>query len=160
MSRRYHGHLLRINISRKRVWEMVSAWSVCGYLLVATLWGCTNPFIKHAQQETAAATNKEILTETKKESLKDSLWKTLLRLKKSAQNIRVVLPFALNQMGSAVFYLLLSSEPVSIVSPVCNSLTFLFTAITSYVVFKENVKYPWMLVVGIVFILCGTVLCL
>lgn len=137
---------------------MLTLRAACGYLLVACLWGCTNPFIKHAQQSTATKESKDdaISKIERKESFKEMLW----NLKTSFSNMRVMIPFVLNQMGSAVFYLMLSTEPVSIVSPVCNSLTFLFTAMTSYIVFKESVRYPWFLVVGIIFILCGTVLCL
>lgn len=130
-----------------------------GCLLVSCLWGCTNPFIKHAQQASANAYSEEDI-KSSKENVKNSLWDTLMSLKRSMMNIRVMAPFLLNQMGSAVFFLLLSTEPVSIVSPVCNSLTFLFTAITSYTVFKESVRYPWLLFVGIFFILCGTALCM
>lgn len=128
-------------------------------MLVSILWGCTNPYIKYAQQASATAYNQESI-QSNKENVKNSLWDTLTNLKRSMMNIKVMAPFALNQLGSAVFFLLLSTEPVSVVSPVCNSLTFLFTAITSYTVFKESVKYPWMLVVGIFFILCGTALCM
>lgn len=138
---------------------MISVKAIIGCLLVSGLWGCTNPFIKHAQQASAASYNQEDI-KSSKENVKNSIWETLLSLKRSIMNIKVMAPFLLNQMGSAVFFLLLSTEPVSIVSPVCNSMTFLFTAITSYVVFKESVKYPWMLVVGIFFILCGTALCI
>lgn len=138
---------------------MITWKAVVGCLLVSCLWGCTNPFIKHAQQASATSYNAESVQGTK-ENVKNTLWETLSSLKRSMMNIKVMAPFVLNQMGSAVFFLLLSTEPVSIVSPVCNSLTFLFTAITSYAVFKEHVKYPWMLVVGIFFILCGTALCI
>jgi multidrug transporter EmrE-like cation transporter len=138
---------------------MISGKAIIGCLLVSCLWGCTNPFIKHAQQASATTYNEEDI-QSNKENVKNSLWDTLMGLKRSIMNVKVMAPFVLNQLGSAVFFLLLSTEPVSIVSPVCNSMTFLFTAITSYAVFKESVKYPWMLVVGIFFILCGTALCM
>eukprot|EP00013_Stygamoeba_regulata_P007669 CAMPEP_0177642926 /NCGR_PEP_ID=MMETSP0447-20121125/7878_1 /TAXON_ID=0 /ORGANISM="Stygamoeba regulata, Strain BSH-02190019" /LENGTH=259 /DNA_ID=CAMNT_0019145179 /DNA_START=644 /DNA_END=1423 /DNA_ORIENTATION=+ len=41
-----------------------------------------------------------------------------------------VLPFLINQSGSLMFYLLLSQSDVSLVVPVANSLTFLFTTLT------------------------------
>jgi multidrug transporter EmrE-like cation transporter len=138
---------------------MITWKAIGGCVLVSILWGCTNPYIKYAQQASATAYNQESI-QSNKENVKNSLWDTLTNLKRSMMNIKVMAPFALNQLGSAVFFLLLSTEPVSVVSPVCNSLTFLFTAITSYTVFKESVKYPWMLVVGIFFILCGTALCM
>ncbi len=72
----------------------------------------------------------------------------------------MMIPFVGNQLGSIVFYFLLSTEPISIASPVCNSLSFLFTAITSYFVFHEIVKYPFLLLAGTVVIVAGTAVCL
>jgi drug/metabolite transporter (DMT)-like permease len=135
---------------------MIQLKTLVGYLAVSILWGCTNPFIKHAQKVSSPAAP----VFANKENKKFSIWETILNLRRSFSNFKIFMPFILNQSGSALFYCLLSTEPVSVASPVCNSLTFIFTALTSHFIFKENVKYPWMLAVGIVFILCGTVLCL
>ncbi len=72
---------------------------------------------------------------------------------------RVLLPFLVNQSGSFVYYYLLSSEPVSRASPICNSLTFLFTATTGYICFGEEVRYPFLLVIGIIAVLVGVFVC-
>ena len=57
------------------------------FLLVGALWGCTNPFLRSGS----------------KGILKENNSKTLL-------NCRFVIPFALNQSGSLVYYYLLGTE--------------------------------------------------
>lgn len=123
---------------------------IAGYLIVGILWGCSNPFIKHAQAENTehgrSDSNKE------KSTSFDSLYRMFTKP-------RVLLPFLVNQSGSFVYYYLLSSEPVSRASPICNSLTFLFTATTGYVCFGEEVRYPFLLVIGIIAVLTGVLIC-
>ena len=124
------------------------AISVIGYILVGILWGCSNPFIKHAQVS--------IAENEKSEQKSTSVLSSLLRL---ATRPKMLLPFLVNQSGSFVYYYLLSSEPVSRASPICNSLTFLFTAATGYAFFGEEVKHPVLLCIGIIFVLVGVGIC-
>ena len=79
-------------------------------ILVGALWGTTNVFLGKG----AGAKH-------------DSLVGTLT-------NWRFVLPFAANQAGSALYFWLLGSSTadVSLALPVCNSLTFVFTAATGH----------------------------
>lgn len=134
---------------------MISLRAMFGYLLVSVLWGCSNPFIKHAQ---AMKFGQPINDEEDKGH--KSIFHGLLSGLYSFTDMRVFIPFIVNQTGSIVFYFLLSSEPVSIASPVCNSLTFVVTAVTSYAIFNEVVRHPFMLIVGTVLIICGTSLCM
>lgn len=127
--------------------ELMSA--IVGYLLVGVLWGCSNPFIKHAQADT--------LEREKQDSSKATMTATLYRLMTKP---RLLLPFLVNQSGSFVFYYLLSSEPVSRASPICNALTFMFTAITGYTLFGEEVRYPSLLCLGIALVLVGVYICM
>ncbi len=141
---------------------MISLKTVFGYLFVSILWGCTNPFIKHAQQASQSANGTQAPHQPTSLLNKEvSKSKGFFHdIKKMVLNFSLMVPFALNQAGSAMFFYLLSTEPVSVASPVCNSLTFLFTALTSLIVFKEYVKHPLLLLIGSLFILGGTVLCL
>lgn len=138
---------------------MISARTMLGYFLVSILWGCSNPFIKHAQALKLHDSAQSPEEENGEKGHKTSGSGMLSGLKSFA-DMRVLIPFLVNQMGSLVFYMLLSSEPVSVASPVCNSLTFLVTAVTSYALFKEVVSHPYMLIVGTVLIICGTTLCM
>ena len=131
--------------------------SILGYILVAILWGCTNPFLKHAQQSYASQHSKSddnlpeyLLSKEHKVEVKTSLLKNLYNL---VTNLKLSIPFAINQCGSVAFCFLLSSEPVSRVNPICNSLTFLFTAVTGYFFFGEVVRFPLLLIIGCIFII-------
>ena len=72
----------------------------------------------------------------------------------------VYIPILINQSGSFVFYFILLHEPISVAGPVCNSLTFIFTAITGYFVFKEEIHSPLLLIIGIIFVLFGIYICI
>ena len=50
--------------------------------------------------------------------------------------------------GSIVFYYLLATQDMSIAAPVSNSLTFVFTAITSTLVLGEKINNPLLLATG------------
>jgi len=82
--------------------------SVLSYLLVGSIWGSTNVLMKlgadKAQDKGSIAYLKHVLP-----------------------------PFLLNLVGSSLFYYLLSSTPLSLVIPITNSLTQLFTLMFSRV---------------------------
>lgn len=127
--------------TRTMVQEILTA--ILGYALVGMLWGCSNPFIKRAQSESQSE---------KADPKSPSIVTSITRL---VTNPRMFFPFLVNQSGSFVYYYLLSSEPVSRASPICNSLTFLFTAVTGYLWFGEEVRNPVLLCLGIIAILAG-----
>lgn len=117
---------------------------VLAYIMVGLLWGCTNPFIKNAQQNMKAIPDQ-------------SITKTLQRF---IAEPSLFIPFIINQSGSFFYYFLVSSQPISVVSPICNSLSFVFTAITSYYYFEEDLQSPWLLVLGIALVLMGSYICI
>jgi glucose uptake protein GlcU len=145
--------------------------TVCGYVLVGILWGCSNPFLKHGQQKAQAATAASVNAQNKTSAQKSSNNGTNLAqdesqtsfiysLKQLFTSPRLFLPFAINQSGSIVYYYMLSSEPVSRASPICNALTFAFTAATAYTVFGEEIRYPFFLWIGVIFVILGISACL
>ncbi|KAJ1433306.1 hypothetical protein B484DRAFT_326837 [Ochromonadaceae sp. CCMP2298] len=125
---------------------MTSEWalSAVGYAAVGILWGCSNPFIKHGQAGQGR---------TEKSSVLGEIYSLLSKP-------RLLIPFMVNQSGSLVYYYMLSSEPVSRASPICNALTFLFTAITGYFCFGEEVQNPLLVLLGVLCILLGVYICL
>jgi drug/metabolite transporter (DMT)-like permease len=123
--------------------------TLLGYIIVGLCWGVTNPFIKRATM-TAAEGN------TMDSNLRKSHFATLQQL---FVNPMIFLPFLINQSGSLVYYFLLSQEPISKAAPICNSLTFIMTAITGYVFLKEEIKSPLLLIIGSILVLCGIYLC-
>lgn len=126
--------------------------SIFGYLAVGICWGTTNPFIKRA-------TMAKGLESTNDNTGKMMVQSHLETLKQFCLEPRIFLPFLINQSGSVVYYLLLSKEPISRAAPICNALTFLFTAITGYIFLKEEIRSPILLILGSLLVLCGIFLC-
>ncbi|ELR12255.1 uncharacterized protein ACA1_002760 [Acanthamoeba castellanii str. Neff] len=97
-------------------WASSSLWLVA----VGMLWGCTNPLIKLGSKGVTDLPKRshpvmQFLAET---FFLFTRWQYLV-------------PFLLNMCGSVVFFWSLGSAEISLVVPITNSLTFLFTTVTS-----------------------------
>lgn len=131
---------------------------ILSMLLVGALWGCTNPLLRKGSMETAtndaSATNKNDKNKNKLSSSLSTLLRSFLRF-------QVWLPYALNQSGSIVFYLLLSKSSVdlSMAVPICNALALVFTFVTSWYVLGEPMHKPVQTIVGTVLIMVGVTIC-
>ncbi len=111
------------------------------YLLVASLWGITNPYLKKAAT-TSTSTNG-----SQEPTVLETVFSLLMDHKK-------LVPFIFNQCGSLMFYYLLASEPVMIAAPLCNALTFAFTAIAAYCL-GERPNSPGLMFLGVICVLAG-----
>ena len=132
-------------ISFTAIKNMISATGTqhcLSFLLVGALWGCTNPFLRTGTTD--------LVTDSK------SAW--YVRLYRTLCNWRFTIPFILNQSGPLVYYYLLGKAEISLASPICNSLTFAFTAITSWFL-GESVGNSLLTLLGIVFVLAGVTVC-
>ena len=70
------------------------------------------------------------------------------------------MPFACNQCGSALYFYLLGSETdVSLALPVCNSLTFVFTAATGHLLGERPHGSARRTLVGTALVAAGAALC-
>ena len=105
------------------------------YVVVACLWGITNPLLKRA-----ASANQT-----------DAIYGTLISLFTDCNKL---LPFLLNQLGSLTFYYLLASEPITTAAPLANSLTFGVTAVAAHCLGERN-QSPVLLSSGILLVLLG-----
>ncbi|XP_077193543.1 transmembrane protein 234 isoform X3 [Paroedura picta] len=94
------------------------AGEVAALVLVAALWGGTNPFLKRGT---------EGLEQVKKENWALQL---LTEMKFLFLNYKYAIPFMLNQCGSLVYYLTLASTDLTLAVPLCNSLALMFTMAT------------------------------
>ncbi|CAL1689848.1 unnamed protein product [Lasius platythorax] len=119
--------------------------SILYLCLVAVLWGVTNPFIKKGAQG---------LENVKASSVYGQFIKELVFL---VTKLKYILPFIINQCGSVLYFLTLQGTDISLAVPVSNSLTFVFTAITGWLLGEEKVHKNTYL--GMILILCGTTLC-
>lgn len=117
---------------------------ITSLIVVAFLWGSTNPLIKKG------TSSDSLKKEKRSSSLKDLLyeWKYLLT------NINFIVPFSLNQLGSVLYFFSLQNVDVSIAVPVTNSMTFIFTAITGIILGEKRPGKKTYL--GLVLILLGT----
>ncbi|KOC69795.1 Transmembrane protein 234 like protein, partial [Habropoda laboriosa] len=68
-----------------------------------------------------------------------------------------IIPFIINQSGSVLYFLILSNTDISLAVPVTNSLTFVITAITGWILGEEKIHRNTY--IGMVLIMIGTVLC-
>ncbi|XP_043583774.1 transmembrane protein 234 homolog [Bombus pyrosoma] len=119
--------------------------SIIFLILVAFLWGVTNPFIKKGAKG---------LENVKSSSKFFKFFKELAFL---ITNLKYIIPFIINQCGSVLYFLTLNKVDISLAIPVTNSLTFVITAITGWILGEEKIhKNTYM---GMILILVGTVLC-
>ena len=115
------------------------------FLLVGALWGCTNPFLRSGSKD---------LVEGGEADGRSWFRRTLATL----LNFRFIIPFALNQSGSMVYYYLLGTADITLASPICNSLTFAFTAITSWLL-GEKLGSFFYTAIGIFLVVTGVTVC-
>ncbi|XP_010877854.1 transmembrane protein 234 [Esox lucius] len=104
---------------------MVSLVEVLCLVLVAVLWGCTNPFLKRGT---------EGIEQVKKEN---TFLQFLAEVKFLFLNVKYLIPFLLNQSGSLVYYFTLATTDLSLAVPVANSLSFLLTLLTGKLLGEE-----------------------
>lgn len=119
---------------------------VCFLLVVALLWGVTNPLMKAGSKG---------VENVKRGS---RYWGWLAELFFLARQWRYVASFLLNQTGSVLFYWTVSRSDVSLVVPVTNSLTLVVTTVAGRVLLKEG-ALPWKSCAGMALILAGVSLC-
>ncbi|TDH68290.1 hypothetical protein CCR75_003247 [Bremia lactucae] len=145
--------------------------TLLSFLFVGALWGCTNPFIKRGSNNKCIYTRKD-----------NSIGEYVKLVVGLVRNWQFMLPFALNQSGSIFYVYLLGSAgtfpltlngegntglrlnfflvaiDISNAVPICNSLTFVFTAITSRLL-GEKPQRSVSTYTGVVLILLGVAIC-
>lgn len=133
-------------------------------ILVGAFWGCTNPLLRKGSVEAASATepkstaSKQIVTSLRGKTA----WRISERLIAAFalfRNVRVWVPYAVNQLGSLLFYVTLSTSDLSLAVPICNALALIFSIATSYLL-GERVDRPIRTIFGASFVMAGIALCL
>ncbi|PNI15695.1 TMEM234 isoform 8 [Pan troglodytes] len=94
-----------------------SLGQVLALVLVAALWGGTQPLLKRA-----SAGLQRVHEPTWAQQL-------LQEMKTLFLNTEYLMPFLLNQCGSLLYYLTLASTDLTLAVPICNSLAIIFTLI-------------------------------
>ncbi|XP_078235979.1 transmembrane protein 234 isoform X3 [Pogona vitticeps] len=112
------AHVLCCPCTRGEATVWMFTGELAALVLVAVLWGGTNPFLKQGT---------EGLEKVKRGTHSLQL---LAEIKFLCLNYKYVVPFVLNQCGSLVYYLTLASTDLTLAVPLCNSLALIFTLAT------------------------------
>ncbi|XP_050081026.1 transmembrane protein 234 homolog [Anopheles maculipalpis] len=123
----------------------VDMYAVLSILLVALMWGATNPFLKRGSIG---------YNELKANSKLGQLW---LEVRFLISRWQYLLPLLINQLGSVVYVLTLQRTELSLTVPMANSLTFVFTAITARLLGER--QSGWKIYCGMALVILGTVIC-
>ena len=137
------------------------------FVAVGALWGITNPLLNAGSKgmaDSAAGDNAAATTAAGGGAatgaagsrrwyrrLAHDIWYLVTQW-------RFVVPFALNQCGSAVYVAALARSQLSLAVPACNALTTLFTALTARAI-GEHQSLPPRQVLGLALILAGISVC-
>jgi len=133
---------------------MVNATDALCLVLVGAFWGCTNPFMRKGFAEKKSANKKE-RADVDARGVKSYVGKHLLVL----ANVRVWLPYLINQMGSLLYYKTLASSNLTLSVPICNATAMVFSSITSALL-GERVDRPGRAAVGVILVLSGVAVCM
>ncbi|KAH0503245.1 transmembrane protein 234 isoform X1 [Microtus oregoni] len=123
-----------------------SLGQVLALVLVAALWGGTQPLLKRA-----SAGLQQVHEQTWARQL-------LQEMKTLFLNTEYLMPFLLNQSGSLLYYLTLASTDLTLAVPICNSLAMVFTLIVGKIL-GEDVGGK-QAVAGMVLAITGVTLCI
>lgn len=115
-------------------------------MLVAALWGGTQPLLKRASSGL--------------QQVHERTWARQLvgEMKTLFLNTEYLMPFLLNQSGSLLYYLTLASTDLTLAVPICNSLAIVFTLIVGKLL-GEDVGGKEA-VAGMVLTITGITLCI
>uniref|UniRef100_A0A2K6RZ23 Transmembrane protein 234 n=1 Tax=Saimiri boliviensis boliviensis TaxID=39432 RepID=A0A2K6RZ23_SAIBB len=123
-----------------------SLGQVLALVLVAALWGGTQPLLKRASCGL--------------QRIREPTWarQLLQEMKTLFLNTEYLMPFLLNQCGSLLYYLTLASTDLTLAVPICNSLAIIFTLIVGKAL-GEDIGGK-RAVVGMVLTMTGISLCI
>ena len=124
---------------------------VLSMMVVGALWGCTNPLLRKGSVEANSTA-----TSTKKKAGKST--SVLATFLKSFMDVKVWLPYVLNQSGSLAFYVLLANSNISTAVPICNAMALLFSFLMSSFLGEPIQNLP-KTALGAFFILAGVTIC-
>ena len=136
---------------------MLTPIQIVNVAAVCILWGCTNPFLRRGSMETSTTTTTTTTT-TKNDNVSSSPTSICRWFLSLWSKWQFLLPFALNQAGSACYAVLLGQIDLMLALPLCNSLAFVLTALTGYLL-GEKISSPWLLSLGTILVLSGTAIC-
>nr|CCA16395.1 conserved hypothetical protein [Albugo laibachii Nc14] len=125
---------------------MVQVNTLASFLVIGALWGCTNPLMKKGSVSNVYTREN------------NSVRECVRFIVAFLTNWKFTVPFLVNQSGSMVYVYLLGSTELSNAVPICNSLSFVFTAITATLL-GEKSKQPACTYAGMLLVCIGVLIC-
>mmetsp|Transcript_27191 Transcript_27191/g.31351 ORF Transcript_27191/g.31351 Transcript_27191/m.31351 type:complete len:143 (-) Transcript_27191:68-496(-) len=122
-------------------WTEVIRPDILGLIVAGLIWGITNPFLEKGS----------------KESQQEDFDLSLGSLLRTILNYKFIIPFAINQAGSSVYYYFLGKSAFSVGPLIANSVTFA----SSYFVEKhlKDREFTKEACLGLIIIFVGIYLC-
>lgn len=136
--------------------------TIAACTFIACLWGCSNPFLNRSGRTSIKKSHIISTSKSNTTTTSPTPHRTLTtQIRRFASDIyallcdwRFLLPLAANQCGSLLYIKLLSDTDLSVAMPLTNGLTFITTAITSYML-RETQSVDVYTLAGGAFILAG-----
>ena len=104
---------------------MVTFDTFVSMFAVAFAWGITNPLMRLGSREIKKTQGSNLISQLVQEVI------YLIR------NWRFTVPFIINQCGSVLYMHALGISELTLLVPIVNALTFMFTAVTGYILGEE-----------------------
>ncbi|KAL3822897.1 hypothetical protein ACHAXA_010680 [Cyclostephanos tholiformis] len=138
---------------------MLNATEALSLILVGAFWGCTNPLMRKGFVETKSSAER---CEHNNVDVDDDVVgvKAFIITKLSLlTNVKVWLPYLINQLGSLLYYKALASSHLTLSVPICNATAMVFSSITSAIL-GERVNQPGRAAIGVILVLLGVAVCM
>lgn len=113
---------------------------------VAILWGFSTPLLRHGSKGLEEISGRTVFHK----------WFNEVRF--LAQKPRFVIPFLMNQSGSAIYALSLGSNDLSLAVPLANSMTFVCTTLAGALCGEK--VHDGLTYVGIAMVTLGVMICI
>lgn len=138
---------------------MVTAGEALSLILVGAFWGCTNPFMRKGFADTKSAAKKSN-GEKKADGGNGGGVRAFVTEKLALlANVRVWLPYLINQLGSLLYYKTLASSNLTLSVPICNATAMVFSSVTGALL-GERVNKPGRAALGVTLVLSGVAICM
>merc|ERR1712130_538117 len=125
--------------------DCLTAFRMFLMLIASLFWGVTNPFLKNGAAGLENVTHPKLIMHM------------ALKIKWLFSNLHFLVPFCVNQLGSVVFYYVLTQHPISLAVPVVNASTLLITVVTGHILCGERLSLRQGM--GLVLVAVGVILC-
>jgi hypothetical protein len=136
-------------------------------IIVGSVWGCTNPFVKKGSEEesntntpsTPSSSNTPSTHTCSSTNNNKGFLEGILQSLSKFRRPSVLIPYLLNQTGSLFYYKLLATSDLSNAIPACNALAMVFSFLTSHLL-GERLDKPFQAIIGSILVTGGVIVCM